>query len=132
MTNLFAYGTLMDARVFERVVGAKYESCQAVLTGYERFAFANECYPGIVPSNHENAIRGVLYLNIQQHHWLLLDNYESSMYKRVNVLVNTLVKSTIEADTYVVEPPFRNRLVNKPWDFDEFVANHLDKYLREA
>ncbi|MEM7466438.1 MAG: gamma-glutamylcyclotransferase family protein [Pseudomonadota bacterium] len=129
MADLFAYGTLMAPQVFQLITNLKASSSAAKLRGFRRFSFEGQCYPGIMPANAGDCVEGLLYADIPPQFWPQLDKYESYVYERKEVRVQTPKGENTVAETYIVRPAYRHLLSDDEWDFDEFVSNHLARYL---
>lgn len=127
--NLFAYGTLMEPRLVKRVIGSVPASESASLPGYQRFAFKEECYPGIVPSHKNGSITGTLFFNLHDISWRYLDGFEGSMYARRSVYVNTASGDEYAAETYVVREAYKHLLAKTDWNFSQFLRRDLGRYL---
>ena len=129
--NLFAYGTLMEPRLLERIIGSSPASQSASLAGYQRLAFQFESYPGIVPAKKSISVSGKLFFNLNEISWKYLDGFEGRVYARVTVLVTTDLDVEYSAQTYIVREDYRQLLADTDWDFDEFLRRDLSTYLAE-
>ena len=89
--HLFAYGSLMFEEVFEFVVGERRKNKTAKLSGFKRLLVIGELYPAIVPIDSETSqeqnrtIDGVVYFDIPESSWKVLDRFESRIYSRISV-----------------------------------------------
>ena len=129
--NLFAYGTLMEPRLLERITGLSPASKTATLSGYQRLAFKRESFPGIIPADERESVTGVLFLDLSAFAWKYLDGFEGNMYERVAIFVDTNTKPENEAQTYIVRTEYRHLLSESDWDFAEFLRRDLVAYLAE-
>jgi len=127
MIHLFAYGTLMCEDIMHEVAGCSVRSVSAVLDGYCRLRVRDETYPGLI-RRAGAAVEGVLYRDIPKSAWKRLDRFEGAMYVRQSLRVRTEDGALVPADTYVVRPRDRHRLVAADWDFDEFLAGGKDRF----
>jgi gamma-glutamylcyclotransferase (GGCT)/AIG2-like uncharacterized protein YtfP len=75
--RLFAYGTLVDPRCLDDVLGHRHtgERLRARLTGYQRVASEGYPYPFIV-ATHGGVVDGVLVLDLTPYDLAVLDRYE--------------------------------------------------------
>ena len=131
--NLFAYGTLMDPRIFSVVTGIDPASANNIslngrLPGYRRTAFKRAPYPGICPHPGSH-VEGLIYRDIEVDVWEKLDEFEGGWYRQEVVEVIAPGEERITATTYVVIERFRGLLSNDDWDFDNFRTHHAAKYL---
>ena len=111
--HVFTYGSLMFAPVWERVVGGRYRSIAATLTGYERLAITGETYPGIVEAT-SGTVAGVLYHDVSDADLQALDDFEGIDYRRCSIAVATPDGMSMPAQTYVYLLPLR--LATHDWD----------------
>ena len=84
---VFVYGTLCDAKVQKQVLGYEPSSSHNAITGFrlERIELDNIHYPIMVQYPlSETRISG-LCLEINDDDLLLLDDYETSAYRRIRV-----------------------------------------------
>jgi gamma-glutamylcyclotransferase (GGCT)/AIG2-like uncharacterized protein YtfP len=127
MTTLFAYGTLLFEPVLRAVVGRAFESRPAVLPGFVRRRVNGEIFPAIVESDADDSVVGVLYLDLDPDAWRRLDRFEGQLYTRRPVVVRCDAEAR-PAQTYVLQPSFRDRLGHEPWDADSFARQHLETF----
>lgn len=115
--HVFAYGSLMFAPVWQRVVGGGYRSVPAVLDGYACHEVAGETYPGII-AVRDASVRGVLYLDVTAADIAALDAFEGPEYRRDSVRVSLESGATADAAAYVYLLP--QRLSAAPWRPEAF------------
>ena len=126
--DVFTYGSLMFAPVWQRVVRGHHRSIEATLFGYNRFAVAGEAYPGILAhseSAHDAQVTGLVYLGVDADDLLRLDRFEGEDYQRCTVGVHTdAAPPVLSAQTYV----YKNaaRLSELAWNPQEFA---LEKFM---
>lgn len=123
--SLFIYGTLQAPEVLEAVAGRAFASEPARLDGYRRFTIPGVVFPGIVP-DAQGQVDGHLLLQVDPVSWALFDKYEPG-YERRTVLVRTARGAVEPAETYV----WLGKTSPKPWDYAEFRARHLRKYVAD-
>jgi gamma-glutamylcyclotransferase (GGCT)/AIG2-like uncharacterized protein YtfP len=125
--NLFVYGTLMEPRVVEYVLGRRFQrSSPAVLPGYRRFRVKDQAYPGITPSTGDR-VEGLLVFEVADQ-LTALDRYEGPSYSRqtVEVIANN---DRYPCHTYVLRAAYPALFTDTPWDFSYFLANNLEDFL---
>lgn len=120
MSSLFAYGTLMCIDIMAEVAGCIPAFLKATLRGYARLKVKGELYPAIVPAQGE-IVPGILYRDLPRRAWARLDAFEGNMYERRRVQVETEEGEFLEAQTYVLNPMFADRLGDSPWDLETFL-----------
>ncbi|KAI8841681.1 Butirosin biosynthesis, BtrG-like protein [Chytridium lagenaria] len=136
---LFAYGSLMSAQVFRRVVGRSPEEAdprcsKALLKGYLRRAVKEKWYPGIIP-NPSHSVQGLI-MQLNTHEDLIrLDRFEGSEYKRVLVTVSILDGTPgwePECQAYVYEwLGGKEALDDEDWSLEKFERTNIpDSELR--
>ncbi|KAG7116272.1 Protein AIG2 C like protein [Verticillium longisporum] len=146
----FFYGTLMEPRVFFRVVQGTshpsdvikslYTFTPAVLHDHCRHRVQGEDYPGVIPEEGQSVlgsfVTGLTDANIQK-----LDSFEGSEYDRRAVKVKLVTKlgnaqgvcqvegEEEETTTYIFIHP--NRIERGEWDFEHFRKEKLHMWARE-
>ena len=78
--NLFTYGTLMFAPVWDSLIGSHYNSEPAVLGGFRRYAVKNEEFPVIRPDHDHACVEGIIYYGLSQSDFDNLDEFEGEYY----------------------------------------------------
>lgn len=126
---LFAYGTLMFAPVLRAVCGIDLPTQPARLRGYARFEVAGAAYPAMIAASEDATLDGVLYTNVTPALWRVLDAYEGTLYRRIEVTVRTPDGADAVAGTYVIAPGEEHRLTAAPWVPSTFAARDLADYL---
>ncbi|ROT39319.1 hypothetical protein SODALDRAFT_332757 [Sodiomyces alkalinus F11] len=148
----FVYGTLMDPRVFFRVVQGNsdppevirnlYTFTPAILHGYCRHRVRTADYPGIIPEEGRS-VRGIYVTGLTDANIDKLDSFEGDEYERRTVKVKLLEQvgdddaegeSLVEgeektADTYVFIYP--DQIERGEWDFEHFRRERLRYWARE-
>lgn len=124
-TDVFVYGSLMYAPVWEAVVVGKYASLQAALPGFRRAALEGLTYPGAVRQSGHN-IQGRLYLNVDNSDLKRLDDFEGEWYERITVTVKTS-DSNVSAQVYRWLHDALTR--ESDWSVQEFESTGLDLFL---
>lgn len=122
MNNLFAYGTLMCEEIFCSVTGIKCLTARAILPDFCRHPVRGEVYPGIIPEA-ESSVAGILYFDIPEKSWILLDRFEGELYERRSILVEREDSVTTKAFTYVIRSEYSNCLAENEWDFHHFLSS---------
>ncbi len=127
--HLFAYGTLMCSDIMAEVSGLHMPSDPASLTGYRRLGVRGEHYPAILPDT-QSSVTGVVYRDIPQSAWVLLDRFEGDMYSRNRVQATLADGSLVAADTYVIRDAFVGWLDDGEWDPTEFLRHGKERFRR--
>jgi len=80
--TIFAYGTLLDAAVQDRIVGRRVAGRADVLPGYRqtRVTIAGQQYPNVIQDS-ESAVSGQLF-EITEEELERIDAYETDAYHR--------------------------------------------------
>ncbi len=128
--NLFAYGTLMCPEIIQIVSSKNFNGASATLENYQRFSIKNEVYPGIF-SAPGKLVDGIVYYGLSLQSWYLLDHFEGEFYLRkpVKILLNE-ERRIIDAQTYIIKPQYSYLLSSKPWNYEKFLKNGKDQFLR--
>ena len=127
--HLFTYGTLTFPEVWQRISMGTFPSRPAVLRGYSMFRVKDAVYPGIVRSDANSEVSGILYDDLDEDTLFELDTYESSFYDRLPVTVVVEDGAEVECHAYVV-PRIAARFADERcWDKEWFRAHELHRYL---
>jgi len=118
--NLFAYGTLMCEDIMLAVTGQRFSRNAGFLRDYQRRRIKGEVYPGLIPKPG-GIVEGIVYRDVSDAAWDLLDAFEGEMYQRQIVRVSIEDSTSLEAHTYVIRPEFKDRLGSGEWDFEKFL-----------
>jgi gamma-glutamylcyclotransferase (GGCT)/AIG2-like uncharacterized protein YtfP len=129
MKNVFTYGSLMFAPVWERVVVGRYVSAPAMLEGFERLAVYGEEYPVIKPAASTSLVKGLLYQQVGSQDIARLDDFEGEYYQRTGVDVR-IANAVVSAETYVLKPAFYHIAKPAPWDEDDFARQGIRRFLQ--
>jgi len=127
--DLFTYGTLMFAEVWQRIGIEQPTGQPATLPGYAIYRIRDALIPGIIHTSPRDHVRGVLYQGLDATTLEELDVYESDLYQRAIVQVRRLDSSLIECQTYVIPLVNRTVLSREIWDADWFQQHALAQYL---
>lgn len=125
--HLFAYGTLMCPDIMAEVSGLHRPFTSASLCGYRRLRVKGEDYPALLP-DAAGIVPGVIYRDIPETAWALLDRFEGEMYARVQVKVELVDGSSMAVETYIVNSHFIDCLEEVEWDFTDFLGNGKDRF----
>jgi len=128
--NVFTYGSLMYAPVWDGVVRGRYRSAPARLDGWRRHALAGATYPGAVATPGA-AILGRVYFDVGADDLLRLDAFEGDEYRRdtVRLVLPEPVGATSPAQVYAFLDG--TRLRPHDWDAERFVREHMAGFVRE-
>jgi len=129
--TLFVYGTLLCPELVTALTGKVFESEEAVLRGYSRYAIVEHGWPREYPAiarDPEGAVEGLLLFHVDRISLALLDEYEDSEYFREEVSA-FCSKGDKTAYTYVWDPSL-NHMLTSGWSLQEFRNKHLDRYIQ--
>lgn len=131
--NIFTYGSLMFAEVWQDIVKLPYENQPAWLDGFRRTYILGDQYPVVLPRAGQKNLQGVVYFSVKEQDIARLDRFEGEHYYRRRVHPTILVDGqtqTIEADVYVLKPKYADLATLRPWDPELFKVRHLRHFLR--
>ena len=114
--------------VMYAVTTREFRFKDAILRGYARFTVKGESYPGIIPVA-DTVTEGIIYFDVDELSLERLDAFESNLYQRTPVRVETEKDEILNAETYVVRPEYRGYLSSKEWNVKEFNQKHLGAFL---
>lgn len=123
--DVFVYGSLMYAPVWESVVLGKYDSVEALLPGFRRAALEGQTYPGAVRQDGHSIV-GRLYLNVDGSDLKRLDDFEGEWYERISVTVKT-TDADVPAQVYYWLHD--DLTIETDWSVQEFESTGLDLFL---
>ena len=126
--DLFVYGTLMEDRVVERVLGRPFaRTLPALLPDYRRFRVAGQTYPGVAPAPGRS-VAGLLVADAGAH-LAALDRFEGPPYQRRPLEV-VCGSETRPCFAYVLRPEYPGLFTDEDWDFGDFLASgDLERFL---
>ena len=124
-SSLFAYGTLMSEEILRGVTGKTFSRDTAVLHGFGRYALRGEVYPGLVEETN-GSVEGVVYYRIPDAAWRLLDRFEGSGYRKIDVRI-LCGDTAVAARTYLLRPELHS-LSQTPWSFEAFMRTDFRSF----
>ena len=126
--RLFVYGTLMMPVVLHAVCGRRLSTRTAGLADFGRYRLRQRVYPAIVAEPGALTM-GLLVEGLDAVLWQRLDEWESALYIRRTVAVQTREGATLAAQTYVLAAHHHQELDTAPWSPEEFERLHLRAYV---
>lgn len=120
--HVFTYGTLMFPEVWKAVVGREFETVEGSTDGFAVFRVRDAVFPGIAEASG-GAVRGVVYVDVDQDSIERLDKFEDDFYERRSIWITCDDGRRLAADAYVVPDANRGVLTDEIWNPDSFVAS---------
>jgi len=120
--HVFTYGTLMYPEVWRAVVGREFATVGGRAAGFAIYRVRDAVFPGIIAATPRDAVRGVVYLDVDEASVDRLDRFEDGFYERQQIVVAGEDGRELVADSYVVPHARREVLTEEPWLAEEFVA----------
>jgi gamma-glutamylcyclotransferase (GGCT)/AIG2-like uncharacterized protein YtfP len=77
--NVFTYGSLMFAPVWDRVCIGRYATQTMVLQDFQRYCVKDESYPAVVPRQGAS-VSGLVYFDVSEADQLALNQFEGEEY----------------------------------------------------
>lgn len=133
--NIFTYGSLMFAEVWQDIVKLPYENQPAWLDGFRRTYILGDQYPVVLPRAGQKNLQGVVYFSVKNQDITRLDRFEGDHYyrRRVHPTIQADGQTkTIEADLYVLKPKYAHLASTRPWDPEIFEVRELRHFLRSC
>lgn len=127
-SRLFVYGTLMMPAVLHAVCGRRLPSRAASLAEFGRYRLRQRVYPSIVAEPGALTV-GLLVEGLDAALWRCLDDWESTLYTRQTVTVQTREGAALAAQTYVLAAQHHAELDTALWSPEEFERLHLCAYM---
>src|SRR5262245_57311866 len=129
--HVFTYGTLMFSQVWRAVVGREFGTVEGAASGFAIYRVQDAVFPGILAAGETDAVRGVVYLDVDEESLERLDVFEDNFYERQSLWIECDDGQRRQANAYVVPAQNRSVLTNEPWDRHQFVASGgLDHFIR--
>lgn len=119
--NVFTYGSLMFAPVWEKVCTGRYATQKMVLKDFQRYCVKNESYPAVVPQQG-GRVEGLVYFDVSQADQLALNQFEGEEYVLRHHQIDGLGIAFYE---YVA----LTRIDKRDWSPDEFEQKRLPEFL---
>jgi gamma-glutamylcyclotransferase (GGCT)/AIG2-like uncharacterized protein YtfP len=120
--HVFTYGTLMFPEVWQAVVGRQFAAVEATAAGFAIYRVRDAVFPGIIAGDERDAVRGVIYLEVDAASLERLDRFEDDFYRRQTLSLSCDDGQPRAAEAYVVPHENRYVLTGEPWQADRFVA----------
>ena len=129
--HVFTYGTLMFPEVWRAVVGREFVAVDGTAAGFAIYRVRDAVFPGIIAATDEDAVAGVVYLDVDDASLERLDLFEDPFYERQALWITCGDGQRRQANAYVVPAHNRAVLTDEPWNRDQFVTSGgLDHFIR--
>jgi gamma-glutamylcyclotransferase (GGCT)/AIG2-like uncharacterized protein YtfP len=130
--NVFTYGSLMFAPVWNSVCVGRYATKKMVLRDFHRYCIKNESYPAVVPQPGSR-VEGLVYFDVSQADQLALNQFEGDEYVLRHHQIDGLSIAFYE---YVALAHIDKRDWS-PHDFEqkglpEFLSRHVGSFLESG
>jgi gamma-glutamylcyclotransferase (GGCT)/AIG2-like uncharacterized protein YtfP len=119
--NVFTYGSLMFAPVWDKVCVGRYATRKITLRDFQRYCIKGESYPAVIPLPGAS-VEGMLYLDVTQADQLRLNQFEGNEYVLRHHQIDGLSIAFYE---YVA----LSRIERRDWSPSEFEQNSLPTFL---
>jgi gamma-glutamylcyclotransferase (GGCT)/AIG2-like uncharacterized protein YtfP len=127
--NVFCYGTLEFDAVMQKITGTAFPAEPATLIDYVRYMVKGAPYPAII---HEPGAvtEGTLFRGLNTKQMQMMDEYEGSLYDRIESEVLASKGELIVAQIYVV-PLSRQHYVSRlAWNKADFELLYLKSFCK--
>jgi len=128
--NIFAYGTLMFAQVWEAVASRRYPSEEARISGHVRKRVRGMSYPCMIDSEPDNHVDGRVYFDVDDEDIHRLDLFEGDLYERCCRKLVLADGRAVMADTYIIKDRYRQLVDTVNWDPDGFEKTDMAEFMR--
>lgn len=105
-----------------------FVSITAVAGGYACSLLKGECYPGLVRRDGHST-SGVLYWDVDEATFALLDAFEDEVYVRELLEVTTAGGERVSAMAYIIPSHRADLLSTTAWHVSTFLTTHGKAYL---
>jgi gamma-glutamylcyclotransferase (GGCT)/AIG2-like uncharacterized protein YtfP len=123
---LFVYGTLLFSEITERVLGRLPQVDRAAAPSWSTRILTERTYPGLVPDKMA-AAGGLLFMDLSDAEWALLDAYEGDEYERTTLTVVSQSGQPTEAEIYLLLD--ESIVTEDRWTTQWFADLHLADFL---
>lgn len=129
LVNVFCYGTLEFNAVMQKVTGAIFAPEPATLIDYARYLVKGAPYPAIV--YQPGAVtEGTLFRGLSTQQMHMMDEYEGSLYDRIESVVLASKGELIPAQIYIVPPSRQHYVSRQAWNKHEFELLYLNNFCK--
>jgi gamma-glutamylcyclotransferase (GGCT)/AIG2-like uncharacterized protein YtfP len=119
--NIFTYGSLMFAPVWNQVCSGRYATQPLTLQNWQRYSVVGESYPAVVPQTGA-CVDGVVYLDVSASDQHRLNQFEGAEYVLRQAMVNGMPVAFYEFVAL-------NRLDKRAWSPAQFEREGLPAFL---
>lgn len=129
--HVFTYGTLMFPEVWQAVVGRQFATIEGAVGGFAIYRVRDAVFPGIRTASATDAVRGTVYLDVDEASLERLDVFEGEFYVREQLTITCDDGQRRQADAYIVPAQNLTVLTDESWDRNQFVTSGgLDHFIR--
>lgn len=127
--NVFCYGTLEFDNVMQKITGSVFAPESATLIDYARYMVKGAPYPAII--HQPGAVTdGTLFRGLSARQLSMMDEYEGSLYDRVESEVLAARGELISAQIYIVPPSRQHYVSRQAWNKNEFELLYLNNFFK--
>lgn len=127
--NLFTYGTLIFADIWQCVVGHAAESTPAELSGYRVLGVVDDLFPVMIPGTTDDRASGVIYFDLTDQDLQRLDDYEAHLYERKEVYPVTEDGGSVACQTYLLREEYYSAATEEAWTPAWFAEHAKRQYM---
>ncbi len=129
LSTIFVYGTLSFGEIVSALLGRPLEGISGTITGFKRIRIKDKRYPGLVVTNSESSVSGMVHTDITPEELELLDTFEDDFYKKFKTEIKLENGNKIQALVYIVPEENLKFTTTEEWDRDGFGENYLTDYI---
>lgn len=122
--QLFAYGTLQFSAVLDALLGRQPRVSSRCASGWRKARFRYGPYPAPVLLRDSGAVDGLIFHDLSEAEWCLIDAFEHDVYELAEIDV-----SGLSCWAYVLGDADSIDISEGDWDRDAFFIDHLDAYV---
>lgn len=127
--NVFCYGTLEFDVVMQKITGVNFTPETATLIDYARYMVKGAPYPAII--YQPGAVtEGTLFRGLNAKQMQMMDEYEGSLYDRIESEVLVTKGELISAQIYIVPPSRQHYVSRQAWNKHEFELLYLKSFYK--
>lgn len=109
--RLFVYGTLKpdcENNYILKEIGGAFTKATLFGFTFDKKWERKTGYPGLIASHTKSHVEGYLFTSANlEHSWSIIDNFETNMYNRIEIVIKLINNLQITAYTYIINPDFK-------------------------
>jgi gamma-glutamylcyclotransferase (GGCT)/AIG2-like uncharacterized protein YtfP len=127
--TIFVYGTLSFDNIISALLGRAMKGTPGSISSFKRIRIKNKRYPGLVATNSDSSVSGMVHTGITPKELDLLDTFEDDFYQKFKAAIQLNNGGQIKALVYIVPSENKKFTTNEEWGRNNFGKNYLADYV---